>query len=323
MAVESFEELFDGRGGTSDVDQARGYVRRFRVFCSSAYDGPNTVKTALGIRYGDRYVGLAGTENDQYSYVNSIDAQQEEGDSLCWIVTVTYGWFDALTAGGGPNNNPLLMPLEVEWGYRNQETVAQYDNNGNAIVNTAGDPFDPPVVIDDPRPVMTVVRNEAVFPWAMAYQYRTAVNSDNFGPVGPQMARVIRIGGKYAFHPLIGWYSIVTYEFEFNPPIGYRPLILNMGLRKISQASATLGKLVPITINGQPVSQPMLLTKAGYLAKPTDPPYYLQPQIYPELPFAAFNFDPVAISGGRSGFNTGYGPNGGTSTAGTGTGATG
>jgi hypothetical protein len=318
MAILSFAELFDGRDGDSEVADGRRYVRRYRVLTDNPYDGPNTIKSALGIRYGDRYVGLSATENDQYSYIESIDAAQEDGDSLGWIVTVSYGPFDALTAGGGPTNNPLLMPMEVEWSYRNQEVVAQYDNNGTPITNTAGDPFDPPIVIDDPRPILTIVRNEAVFPWSLAYQYRTAVNSDTFGPVGPQMARVIQISGKYACHYSIGWYSIVTYEFEFNPPLGYRPMILNLGLRKISQASATLGQLVPITINGQPVGQPMLLTKAGYLAKPTDQPYFVQPQIYPELPFAAFNFDPIAIGGQRSGRNTQYGPNGGAGSPGSG-----
>jgi hypothetical protein len=306
MAVIEIDELFDGRSGTWDVANGRGFTRRFRALCSSVLDGPNTVKAALGVRYGDKYL-LAETTNDQYAYVVSIDAQQEEGDALGWIVTVTYGAFDANTAGGGPDNNPLLQPIDVQWTFRNQEVVCQYDVNGNAILNTAGDPFDPPLVVDDPRPMLTVVRNEASIDLSWLYTYRTAVNSDPFAGWPPQMARVIQISPRSVFHQFVGWYWQVTYEFEFNPPMGYRPKILNMGLRKKSQAAANRGQLVPIVINGQPINQPMMLTKQGYVAKPTDPPYFVQPQVYPELPFAAFNFDPVAIAGQRSGFNEGYG----------------
>lgn len=311
MAIQSIDEIFDGRGGASDVSGGRSYVRRFRVLSNTALDGPNTIKGALGVRYGDRYLSVNALESDKYSYVNSIDAQQEDGDALGWIVTVSYGPFDAITAGGGPDNNPLLQPIDVDWDYRSQEIVAEYDDDGKPITNTAGDPFDPPIVIDDPRPLLRVVRNEATYNTSLVYQYRNAVNSDPFAGWPPQMARVIKIAGKSTFHYQVGWYWIVTYEFEFNPPTGYRPLILNMGMRKKSQAAATLDQVVPITLNGHPISRPMLLTKAGYLAKPTDKPYFVQPKILPELPFAGFGFDPVALTGQRSGFNTQYGQGGG------------
>lgn len=308
MPVTEITEIAEGRGGTSDVDGGRRYVRRFRVLTNWPYDGPNTVKAALGIRYGDRYqgLGLSGLEQDRYSYCTSIDAEQEDGDGLAWIVSVTYDWFDALTAGGGPDNNPLLVPCEIVWGYRSQERAIQADADGNAITNTAGDPFDPPLVVEDPRPVLTIVRNEATHDVVRAYNYRSAVNSDSFGPWGPRTARVIQISGRPAFHYQIGWYWIITYEFEFNPS-GYRFRVLNLGTRKKSQALAHKDSLVPIIINGFPVTQPMMLTPAGYLAKPTDDPYFVDVKAYQELPFDVFAFDPIAVTGQRSGFDEGYG----------------
>ena len=74
----------------------------------------------------------------------------------------------ALWAGGGPMQNPLLQPIDVKWSNRSQEIVADIDINGNPVVNTAGDPFDPPLMEDDPRPVLTIVRNEAIFNQARA-----------------------------------------------------------------------------------------------------------------------------------------------------------
>lgn len=300
MGILSIDEISDDRAGAADTGNGRSYVRRFRVLTDTPAIGPHLVGAATGIRFGDRY-GAGTFESDQYAYCTSIEASQEEGDALGWIVTATYGAFDAITAGGGPDNNPLLMPIDIEWSFRNQEKVCQYDVNNKAILNTANDPFDPPLIIDDPRPLLTVVRNEAIADIEALYSYRNAVNSDPFGPWGPQMARVVNIRPKSLFHQYVGWYWQVTYEFEFNPPDGYRPKVLNMGMRKISQ---TTNQPVPIVLNGVPVSQPMLLTQFGYLAKPTDEPYWLQFQVYNELPFDYFGFDNVAISGLRSGFNT-------------------
>jgi hypothetical protein len=54
-----------------------------------------------------------------------------------------------------------------------------FDRNGNFIVNSAGDPFDPPNMMDDSRRVVTVQKNLAVVPtWILDYQ--DAVNSDSF-----------------------------------------------------------------------------------------------------------------------------------------------
>jgi hypothetical protein len=305
MAVLKVDELFEGRGGQWTADQGRKWNRTFRVLTNAVTDGPRTAIVAVGISIGDQYIPSSNSvEWDLDAYATQITATNEEGDQLGWIVTVEYSWFSANIAGGGAYQNPLAMPIDVSWSFRNQEIVAEYDNNGNAVLNTANDPFDPPLVIDDPRPLLTVVRNEPTYNIPLVYQYRNAVNADSFAGFDPAMARVIQISGKSAFHQDAGWYWAVTYEFEFNPPLGYQPQVLNMGMRKISQ---TTNQPVPIILNGLPITKPMLLTKAGNLAKPTDPPYFIQFTMYPSLPFSVFQFDELALTGQRTGSNTGSG----------------
>ena len=157
MAVTEIYELFDGRGGGFSASDGRRYTRRFLALTDNPLDGPQTVKTALGVSYGDWYQPVGSADNDRYCYLESLDAAQEEGDGLGWIVTASYGWFDSNTAGGGPKGDPLAFPIEVTWGWRNVETPVQYDINGNPVTNTANDPFDPPVMIDDARRVITIV----------------------------------------------------------------------------------------------------------------------------------------------------------------------
>jgi hypothetical protein len=309
-------EIFDSRSGSWTTDSGRTYVRQFRVLSTNPINGPAVAIAACGINRGDQYITLGsdgGLEQDLNAYAYSLGAVQEEGDSLGWIVTIEYGPYSALFAGGGPTQNPLLQPIDVSWQTRSQQTVVDQDINGLPIVNTAGDPFDPPLMEDQPRATLTVVRNEATFNQSLQIQYYNAVNSDVFANYNPLMARVLNIGSKSMFHQDAGWYYQVTYEFEFLDPIsptvglnGYRRTVLSQGMRAIS--SSVSGEKYHVMFKGVPVTEPVLLTQKGNLAKTAQDPYWLIFQTRPELPFAAFQFDPLALTGQRTGFKSGYGP---------------
>lgn len=315
MAVVSINEQFGERTGAYTTDVGRSYVRVFLVVTNNQYDGPNVAIQSVGIQRGDQYIILesdGGLESDTNAYAHTITASQEEGDSLGWKVIVEYGPYSALWAGGGPSQNPLLQPIDVSMTLRSQEIVIDQDINGNPIVNTAFDPFDPPLMEDDPRWVLTVVRNEAQPPIPLMFQYRNAVNSDQFAGQNPLMVRVLNISPKSIFHQDVGWYTQMTYEFEIRPPTsanagqnGYRRTVLNQGMRALSVVSGT--KFHP-SYKGIPITEPVLLTKTGTVINTGQNPYYLIFQTKPELPFSIFMFDQLALTFQRSGFNTGYGP---------------
>jgi len=300
MSIVSVNEI-QTRSGTWDVSSGRSYVRTFMVITNSIYDGPNAVMQSLGFLYGDPYLMIGG-DSDLHAYANQMSATQIEGDPLGWEVTVNYGWYNPDFAGGGGNQNPLLMPIDVNWAYRDYEIVAEFDVNGNAIINTAYDPFDPPVMMNVPVKVLTVVRNEPTYNDMQADMYTTAVNSDLFAGRMPMMVRCLHISGRSQWHQDAGWYWQVTYEFEcLNPvrwPNGWRKQILNQGLRKLSSGAGPI-KQVPILANGVPVSKPVPLDQNG---QPTTNAYWDVFQIYNELPFQVFGFDENALEGIRSGF---------------------
>jgi hypothetical protein len=310
MAVESVQELKGegSRSGKWDVNSGRGYTRKLLVITNDKDDGPATVMAQVGSTYGDLYIPGYGSEFDNFCYCQSVDCQPVGDDGMMWELTLAYGWYNALVAGGGPTQNPLAMPIEVSWSLRDHETVLDTDQNGNAVVNTAGDPFDPPLVIDDPRLVMTVVRNESAFNVGWVIAYRNAVNSDAFAGFPPLTSKVLNISSRSQWHQDAGWYYQTTYEFEFltasidyDTNTGYRPRVLSQGFRAISSVDS---KLYHMTIRGVPVNSPMLLDANGYQLGLKQQPYWQTFQAYPELPFAVFSFDPVAISGQRSGINS-------------------
>ena len=218
-----------------------------------------------------------------------------------------YGWYNPLQAGGGKEQNPLDMPIEVSWALRDHETVLDTDQTGVTVLNTAGDPYDPPMVIDDPRLVMTIVRNEGAFNIGWVLAYRNAVNSDPFAGFPPLTSKVLNISSRSQWHQDAGWYYQTTYEFEFltanidyDTQTGFRRRVVSMGFRAISVVT---GNPYHITLKGVPINSPMLLDKNGYLLGVNGTPYYQTFQAYPELPFSIFQFDPNAISGQRSGQN--------------------
>ncbi len=312
MSIVSVNEDFVSRTGAWTVDEGRKYVRIFRVLMSSTYDGPNLAIQGCGVNRGDQYQPNGNEfEFDNNAYAHTLTATQEDGDGLGWLVVVEYGPYSSLWAGGGPTQNPLMQPIDVEWDWRTQEIVADIDVDGNPILNTAFDPFDPPLMEDDPRPLLTVVRNEPTFNVAQAIQYRNAVNSDAFGGFDPLFARCLPIKSKNLFHQDVGWYSQTTYQFEFRPATsdssgqnGYRRTVLNQGMRALSTVTGV--KYHP-SYKGVTITEPILLNQSGYQIDKGEDPYYCIFQTKPELPFAVFEFDPDAISGARSGFVGGYG----------------
>ena len=303
MAIIEIDEIWSGRAGNWSVSEGRKYTRVFRAISNYAGDGPITAINSLGVLRGDPYITI--NESDPNAFVMDITASAEDPDnSLQWILTVNYGWYDVNEAGGGPEQNPLLMPIDVSWSFRDYDRVATTDLNGKPVLNTAGDPYDPPKTINIPNQMMVVVRNEAIYQTGYANLYRNSINSDSFGGASALFCKNTAITPKNIFHQDIGWYYQVTYEFEMLNPrnaadkYGWRSNLLDVGLRKLD----VNGNLVPITLNGIPVTSPVLLDGVGHPLAVGGTPVYNQFQFFPELPFSEFNFDVAAISGLRTGF---------------------
>ncbi len=325
MSIVSFVPMMDAgaRSANLNVGTGKAYSQKFRIITDNQNDGQATIIAQLGYYYGQKYiVGYpgGGVDSDLFAYLTAIHLDSVGEDGIEWEATFEYSWYDATTVGGGKEQNPLDMPIEVNWGWRDYEMVIDVDVDGVPVLNTAFDPYDPPVLINDPRRTMTVVRNEATISMGLIDQYKNAINTDAWAGVNPFFAHCLGITPKNTFHQLVGWYYQVTYEFEFISPRqaanqskggelqGFRKLILNQGLRAIS---ATTGKKYHVVYRNVPVSQPVLLDQSGEVIPDADisTKFVLNTvKAYQELPFTdAFNFDPLAIIGQRSGF----GPQGG------------
>lgn len=90
-----------------------------------------------------------------------------------WTVTAEY------SSAVEMNEDPTQDAMQIRVYTEQFQKPAVFDKDGNKIVNSAGDPFDPPNMMDDSRRVISLIRNVAAYPsWVLSYQ--DAVNSDSF-----------------------------------------------------------------------------------------------------------------------------------------------
>lgn len=74
-----------------------------------------------------------------------------------------------------PTNDPAIITVDTE----QFQKEADRDKDGNAVVNSAGDPFDPKYMMDDSRRIVRIKKNMSGHPsWVLSYQ--DMVNSDSF-----------------------------------------------------------------------------------------------------------------------------------------------
>ena len=166
MAVEYIGESPSGRSA-QNTKGARTYVRKFLLRTTTQADGPY----AVGSNASLPIIGNAHPE-DANAFCVSLQVENT-APWAGWTVTANYS--DERTIDDTPTDDAA----SISWGSEQFQKPAVFDLSGNLIVNSAGDPFDPPAMMDDSRRVVTVEKNLAVVPtWILDYQ--DAVNSDAF-----------------------------------------------------------------------------------------------------------------------------------------------
>jgi hypothetical protein len=195
----------------------RTYTQRWRV---TADDIATTIPAILTASSGLTIPAMgAAHPADSTAKVQEKSCELEEPNSPIWIVTVSY----ARPSGGSGQQleeNPLDEDPVIEWGDYATEKVHDKDIYGNAIKNSAGDRYDPPITSDVHYPVVTVVRNEATYDAELAHDMRDSINSAGTTICGlytaQYAAKLVQWNGRSATRNGISYYEH-TYRIEFNP----------------------------------------------------------------------------------------------------------
>lgn len=153
----------------------RSYTRGFWLTTTSRTEGP----FAVGSNASLPDIGSAHPE-DSSAWCRRLSVERVAGWRL-WKVVAEYSSEFEL------NTTPTSDPAIITWSTEQFQKPAEFDASGNAVVNSAGDKFDPPALMDDSRRIVTVQKNMSAVPtWILTYQ--DAVNNDTFSVGGVSVA---------------------------------------------------------------------------------------------------------------------------------------
>lgn len=280
---------YSNQGGI--VSNGRSYTNTLLVETNSPFVGPIQIQQELlsiGCLQGASYrfplpeyngsvsTPTTPTEQDTGSFLHTINIKQDAEDAMSWKVTFEYGPFDINHESGAENTSigvvdPLQQFPDAKWAPAIFEEYYPQDANGLPFLNIVGDPIEDPPKRTVSRQTFSFTRNEANYNDAYAANFRQTVNKSTFLGFAPNQVKCSSIDGERIYQADWGVYWRVNYQFEmkvakFKDPndgsvttYGWEDLVLNAGFRKRN----TDGTIVPILVNGQPISSPMGLTADG------------------------------------------------------------
>ena len=166
MTVYFLGEDPAGRSATN-AKGVRTYERRFKLETDSESDNEHTVGSHASLP-------IIGNTHPSNANAFVVNIRVENNNPWKgWVVTAEYSSEYELTT------NPINDPAIITWGSEQFQKVAVEDTSGHAIVNSFGDYYDPPAMMDDSRRTVTITKNLAAVPsWILSYQ--DAVNNDVF-----------------------------------------------------------------------------------------------------------------------------------------------
>lgn len=279
MAVKAVIEQGDLRTGSKAVNSFGDSVRVFLVYCTTGLDDDsvtlyaNDGTTSIPNLYDAHPTRLA-------LYCSDVSCRWVDGaQGLICQVTATYSYIK-------PFRYPWDEPQVGSWSTQDVEHPIDEDvDTGEAIVNSAGQPFDPAVEASRGDAVYVVSRNELDPPDYSAYI--GTVNAGGFGPYPAGYAKLgISAQQQIYTDDITGAetiYYAMTYTVQCKNPNypGWNAHVLDAGFCKLGND----GQLITITIGGREPSSPVPLNGAGGVLGEDEEPVFLDFTTYPESDF--------------------------------------
>jgi hypothetical protein len=201
VAVVSSNEVSQGRKSTGDWQYNRTHTRAWLVETNSTEDDGYDVLVGAASASPDPIPTIFQRHpSDTNAFAKSATCDPAPGSvGKSWLVVVTYdnkvdiGQGDFSGGNGAPQPDPTLRRPRVSWGFAQFSKRVTTDRDGNAVLNSAGQAFDPPPERDFSRRVLTITRIESDYDDATAEEYQDAVNTDEFYGRAPGTAKMTSI----------------------------------------------------------------------------------------------------------------------------------
>ena len=277
--VGTAEERFGSRQQSYDGNVWKAQ-RSWLVKTDTWSDDANTVSVASGLpAYGEAHPAPIAAA----MYCKTIAyAQLSDSSPMVWTVTADYD-SDRQFDPTNPVNDEILTSFTSEL----YDVAIDKDLNGDGIVNSAGDPFDPTASYSETELIARIQSNHIVIPPSIL-SYQNAVNSDGISigglSIGVGQARHSRMEVSNAQKRQSTTYYSLTQEIHIRKE-GWQLKVLDQGMNEF-----LLGKKRPILddVELQAVTKPVPLNGSG-VAITTNTPgdiTFLEFKVHQELPFS-------------------------------------
>ncbi len=224
--IGTAHERIDGRSKRDAAEGVREYTRRFWVQTEYVTDDPALALNAIGI---PTIYQTYNTEShtDLFAVCSERTATPQSDNPKIWEIECRYTTIEINIDLTG-QADALFDPPDIEFGFESKSRAIYgypdpqqaYIGGGrptaaSGIVNSAGEPFDPPVEVEVSYPVLTITRNEPIFLPSLAVRFQDAVNADFFWGVNPRCAKIKGISATKQYQNNL-YYWKVTYKIVFN-----------------------------------------------------------------------------------------------------------
>ena len=261
------------------------------------FDGTdNTLKAAC---FAPGIPAVRSMHPDQaYLYCQRVNAEAVDQAYQNFEVTASYG-IEQTTGAGGDLADPLSAPVQRTLRLAHSTEAIDTDIDDAAIVNIAGEPFDPPLQANFADLQINFVRNEAEHPIAKAMAYKWRTNADTFMGAAPDTAIIADIAATENLDADPTYWQ-VSYSIIFREPTDKHPKpwtirTLHRGFRYVDADGNTV---TATDTEGKPLNEPILLNANGAPLKPTQlgltgpdefEPHWLYFKRYESVSFNALN----------------------------------
>lgn len=298
MAVTVRGERAQDRERDGNSDEVR-YRRVFVVETDDADIGPREVSFHEDLPI----LGAAHPESAQCRVINRR-AQPMSGDGRrLWSVELTYS-----NKHDDPENpeDPEEADLEfespeVEFGFENRRiacpgTAKPMSMSQGAgflaagIVNSAGEPFDPPPEKDDGLPFLRITRNEIVLNTLQLMLFENSLNADAIFGAAPLTLKMTGIGARRVYKKGFRYWR-VSYTMTYNRDT-WELQLLDHG-RYYRDAANGNSITSFVTDDDPPQPRIGLLDGNGDRLNDADDPVFLSFPIYQRMPYVLLNLGAI------------------------------
>lgn len=276
MAIVSCEEHPGGRGGSLGIDGVRSYSKQYIVIT----DDPTTTEVEVLAASGLPAI-KAEHPADSKAVVVKRSPRPYGAGRLVWLVDIEYA------SRSGPAENltfdrPWNRRPRLRWGSYAVQLPLEEDRDGDPILNSAGDRYDPPLIVEIHRPTLSVTRYERRYDINKALDYIDTVNELTLMIGGlvtrAEGALLTRFEGADVEVDGVDCWQ-VDYEIIFAPTFKRR--VLDCGFYALDGTKKT-----KVTDgNNKDMTEPALLDGAGAVLGFGGTPVYLDFHVYRKVDF--------------------------------------